>query len=54
MKLKASLNTLTDVLASQLCTAKLWVQYLSYIQTIKTLIRAERTGDWNLHLVAVH
>jgi len=53
VKLKASLNTFTDVLASQSRTAKLWVQYLSYIQTVKTLIRAERTGDWNLHLVTV-
>ena len=34
-------------------TAKLWCMYMEHIKTIKWFIRAERTGDWNLHLVAV-
>ena len=34
-------------------TAKLWVQYLQYISILKHFIRAERTGDWNLHVVTV-
>ena len=34
-------------------TAKLWVQYIEYIETLKLFIRAERTGNWNLHLIAV-
>ena len=34
-------------------TAKLWFLYLVQMQTLKMFIRAERTGDWELHLVAV-
>ena len=34
-------------------TAKLRCMYMEQIETIKWFIRAERTGDWNLHLVAV-
>ena len=34
-------------------TAKLWLQYIEYIETLKLFIRAERTGDWNLHLVSI-
>jgi hypothetical protein len=34
-------------------TAKLWLLYMSHIETAKLFIRAERMGDWNLHLIAV-
>ena len=34
-------------------TAKLWVQYLQYISILKHFIRAERTDNWNLHVVTV-
>ena len=34
-------------------TAKFWVQYLDYINILKIFIRAERTGNWNLHRIAV-
>ena len=34
-------------------TAKLWIQYLGYIQILKDFIKAERTGNWNLHLISV-
>ena len=34
-------------------TAKLWIQYLKYISILKHFIRAERTGNWNLHVVTV-
>ena len=33
-------------------TAKLWIQYVDYISIIKMFIRAERTGNWNMHLNA--
>ena len=35
-------------------TAKLWLQYISYIQTFKNFVRAEKTGNWCLHLQSVH
>ena len=35
-------------------TAKLWIQYLRYVEILKLFIRAERRGNWNLHLEAVN
>ena len=29
------------------------MQYVSYVNTLKDFIRAERTGNWKLHLIAV-
>ena len=40
-------------LVEQFSTAKLWLQYIEYIETLKLFIRAERPGNWSLHLVAV-
>ena len=34
-------------------TAKLWLAYIEYVDTLKLLICAETTKDWNLHLAAV-
>jgi len=34
-------------------TAKLWLQYIEYVETLKLFIQAERTGNWNLHLIAI-
>jgi hypothetical protein len=30
--------------------AKLWLNYVRHVSLLKLFIRAERTGDWNLHL----
>ena len=40
-------------LSSKSRTAKLWIQYLEYINIIKVFIRAERTGNWHAHLEAM-
>ena len=34
-------------------TAVLWIQYCEMIQLLRKLIKAERTGDWELHLQSV-
>jgi len=34
-------------------TAKLWLHYIEYVDTLKLFIQAERTGNWNLHLIAI-
>jgi len=34
-------------------TAALWLQYMDMIDILRKHIRAERTGNWNLHLQAV-
>ena len=41
-----------DQLTTKSRTARLWIQYLDYINTIKVFIRAERSGNWHLHLIA--
>ena len=34
-------------------TAKLWIQYIHYINIVKQFIRAEHTGNWQNHLMVV-
>ena len=53
MKLDDCLLKYRGLLAERSPTAKLWLQYIEYVETLKLFIRAERTGDWNLHLIAV-
>ena len=33
-------------------TAKLWIQYMNMVDIMKKFIRAERLGNWHLHLEA--
>ncbi len=42
-----------DVMKNQL-TARLWLQYLEMVTVLQTFIKAERTGNWQLHLKAMH
>ena len=35
-------------------TSKLWLQYLQMVAILLMFIKAERTGNWKLHLKAVH
>ncbi len=53
IKLESCLLKYKALLADKSPTAKLWLQYLEYVENLKLFIRAERTGNWNLHLVAV-
>ena len=34
-------------------TAKLWLQFMDMIDIIHTIIKAERTGNWHLHLQSI-
>ena len=34
-------------------TANIWIQYMRTIDILRMFIRAERTGNWKLHLQAV-
>ena len=52
MKLDCLMQVLKDRLSSQSRTTKLWLQYLSHIETIRMFIRAERLSDWSLHELA--
>jgi len=58
-KLKDVLGEITDKLNAEKKsmkerrTAKLWLQYIEMIGILRMLIKAERNGDWKLHLQAV-
>ena len=52
-KLQDDLVEYKNRLESSSRTAKLWLQYIYYIDVVKVFIRAERTGDWNLYLTAL-
>ena len=34
-------------------TARLWLQYIEYIETCRNFIKASRTGNWKLHLYVI-
>ena len=53
IKLEKLLHRYQEFLAEKSPTARLWLQYLEYVNTLKIFIRAERIGDWNLHLIAI-
>ena len=38
---------------SEFETASYWIQYMKYMEVVKQYIRAERTGNWQLHLSGV-
>ena len=52
-KLQENSRNLEDVLSKRTNTAKLWVQYVQYVNIIKEFARAERIWDWKGHLVAM-
>lgn len=45
-------DLMTD-LSGQSRTGKLWMEYIKQVCVLLLFIRAERTGNWNLHLYAV-
>lgn len=47
------LSSLLKSIESRGPTAALWIQYFRMCTLMKNFIRAERTGDWNLHLHSV-
>ena len=55
---ESCISQLQEILSTQkesLCTsrtAKLWIQYMDMVDVMKKYIRAERTGNWKLHLEA--
>ena len=53
LKLEECLEKYKASLAEHSPTAKLWLQYIEYVETLKLFIRVERSGNWLLHLVAV-
>ena len=51
--LRKSVGTVKEHLQKMSRTARLWVNYLNYINIIKNFIHAECTGNWKLNLQSV-
>lgn len=51
--LSCRLQSFLKTAASRSRTAKLWLQYFEQVELIRLFIRAERLGDWELHLYCV-
>ena len=52
IKLNTWMETKHDELSKSSRTAALWLNYIKYICIVQEFIRAERTNDWNLHILA--
>jgi len=50
--LDTTLHELCNILSSQSCTARLWMQYLCNIEIMKAFLAAERTSNQEMHLRA--
>ena len=52
-KLEMALENLKSVLSQHSKTARFWLQYMDYVNIIRTFIRPSRTGDWNLYFITL-
>ena len=52
-EIKDSLKKHSESVKKSSRTSALWVQYMSMIDILRKFIRAERTGNWELHLQAI-
>ena len=50
IKLQNEFETGKYKLSKKSRTAKLWIQYLDFIATLKMYIKAERIGNWTMQL----
>ena len=51
-KVEVILSAQKEKKSSSNRTAKLWIQYMIMVDIMKKFIRAERLGNWHLHLEA--
>ena len=51
-KLSSTISKLKDSLSKSSRTPRLWINYINYINIVKTFICAERTDNWDLYLTA--
>ena len=52
-KIKDNLEKNVESVKKSSRTSALWIQYISMIDILCKLIRAERTGNWELHLKSI-
>ena len=51
--IKECIHRTQDLLVERSRTAALWIQYLEIVDILRSLMRAERTVNWELHLEAL-
>jgi len=49
LRIQEQLNAYTDKLRQTSRTAQLWIQYMEMVELLRTFVKAERTGNWQLH-----
>ena len=47
-------HKLLEKMAQPMCTGQLWVQYMGMVNILRQFLKAEQTGNWQLHLKSVH
>jgi len=52
-EIRKVLNSTKSELSNSSETSKLWINYLKMLEIARNLIEADRTGSWDLHLLAV-
>lgn len=52
-RIDMAMKLFADEIKKSSRTAKLWLQYIDYVDLVKEFIYAERTSDWLLHLQTV-
>ncbi len=52
-QLNSTISQLLVQAANNSRTGKLWAQYIQQVALMRLFIRAERTGDWDLHLYCI-
>jgi hypothetical protein len=50
LRIQERLNAYTDKVRQTSRTAQLWIQYMEMVELLRTFVKAERTGNWQLHL----
>ena len=52
LRVVGKMQNIKESLKKKSRTPKLWIMYMDYIETIQEFIAAERTSNWQLHLVS--
>jgi len=50
LRMQERLNAYTDKVRQYSRTAQLWIQYMEMVELLRTFVKAERTGNWQLQL----
>jgi len=52
-RIQEKMTAYSDRVRQESRTARLWLQYMEMVELLRTFIKAERMGNWQLHLVTL-